>query len=237
MTCTSPKIQRACAYCGSEFSIAEWDAAKRPAMFCSAVCRNKARTKKPEDRKLVERTCAMCSKAFRLYEVEIKRGGGIYCSRTCYDQDLTPLADRFWPKVSKTETCWLWTGANSGRKWPYGLLGTKRGGPLLKAHHVSWEMHYGPVPIGKWVLHKCDVTLCVRPDHLFIGTAAINTADMVIKGRCATEKLTQEEVDQIRSRYAPGKISMAALGEQYGVSQGAIWFIVHGRSWRHRRRR
>lgn len=95
-----------------------------------------------------------------------------------------PLADRFWEKVQKTKTCWLWTGANLGGKWPYGMLG-KPGDPtvLYKAHRLSWELHVGPIPDGLFVLHKCDVPLCVNPDHLFLGTAADNMADMVQKGR------------------------------------------------------
>jgi hypothetical protein len=100
-------------------------------------------------------------------------------------------AQRFWPKVQKTDTCWLWTGTNNGssndpsRKWPYGQLRDKVDGKWVRkqSHRISWELHNGPIPKGLWVLHRCDTTLCVNPDHLFLGTPKANTSDMVSKGR------------------------------------------------------
>lgn len=44
-------------------------------------------------------------------------------------------------------------------------------------------MFVGPIPKGMFVLHKCDVRACVKPDHLFIGTKKDNTRDMMSKGR------------------------------------------------------
>ena len=74
-----------------------------------------------------------------------------------------PPEERFWEKVEKTETCWLWTAA----KYPggYGVFGIHP--KVMKAaHRFSWELANGPIPEGLWVLHKCDVRHCVRPDHL-----------------------------------------------------------------------
>ena len=34
------------------------------------------------------------------------------------------------------------------------------------AHLVVWRRCYGPIPRGLEVDHKCNVTLCQRPDHL-----------------------------------------------------------------------
>lgn len=90
------------------------------------------------------------------------------------------MQDRFWQHVAKSEGCWEWTGANSGRG--YGRVGVD-GGKTTGAHRVSWEMHYGPVPDGCSVLHRCDNRPCVRPDHLFLGDKLANMADMVAKGR------------------------------------------------------
>lgn len=91
-----------------------------------------------------------------------------------------PLPDRFWRYVDKSNKCWLWTGATNGR---YGKISRGPGLGLVGAHRASWEIHVGPIPPGMQVLHRCDVTNCVRPDHLFLGTNQDNTNDKVAKGR------------------------------------------------------
>lgn len=73
--------------------------------------------------------------------------------------------------------CWLWTGAH-GR---YGNLSVNK--RHMDAHRFSWLLHRGQIPDGMRVLHSCDVSLCVNPEHLFLGTAKDNTRDMLAKGR------------------------------------------------------
>lgn len=89
-----------------------------------------------------------------------------------------PLIVRFFDKVNKTNNCWEWSGTNNYR---YGLLRTC--GKMVRAHRISWEIHFGTIPAGLHVLHKCDNTLCVNPDHLFLGTHFDNMQDMAKKGR------------------------------------------------------
>lgn len=181
----------------------------------------------------------MCQQEYFTIQAELDRGGGLFCSTKCYHASrVRPVEERFWEKVRKTDTCWLWIGGHNGknakRKWPYGML--SKGGSTnehYRAHEFSWELHNGPVPEGSWVLHKCDNTLCVNPDHLFLGTPADNTADMMKKDRCTTRKLTQAQVDVIRKDYTHGS-TIASLAKRFGVSGGAVWNIVHNKSWKHR---
>lgn len=95
-----------------------------------------------------------------------RRHGGLHDARA---ERTDPVA-RFWAKVHKTKTCWLWTdGVNSGG---YGSFNP--GGRVIGAHVYSLSLVGRPVPNGLEVDHLCGTTLCVRPDHLDIVTHAEN---------------------------------------------------------------
>ena len=92
----------------------------------------------------------------------------------------TPITERFWSKVEKGDGCWLWRGAigSHGRYGQFNVVNRSR-----PSHRVAWELVNGPIPAGLYVLHRCDVGLCVNPAHLFLGTQKDNMADMMAKGR------------------------------------------------------
>jgi HNH endonuclease len=93
----------------------------------------------------------------------------------------TAAGARFAAKVRRSESgCLLWGGAIRGDGYGAFWDGTR----YLGVHRYAWEMANGrAVPLGLYVLHHCDTPLCVEPSHLWIGTAADNSADMVRKGR------------------------------------------------------
>jgi hypothetical protein len=127
--------------------------------------------------------------------------------------------------------CWLWMGpVQKG----YGALSRgRRGEGMVRAHRVSYERAYGPIPDGMHVLHKCDVRPCVNPEHLFIGTNKDNLADMAAKGRsCHGEKhyqgkLSAVDVVEIRA----SSESQRALARRYGVTQALISRIQSRQTW------
>ncbi len=77
--------------------------------------------------------------------------------------------------------CTLWAGGMH----PNGYGQITIGSICSRAHRLAWEVAHGPIPAGLFVLHRCDVALCVNPEHLFLGTHAMNMQDMVSKGRAA----------------------------------------------------
>lgn len=82
-----------------------------------------------------------------------------------------PAAERFWAKVNKTETCWLWTGC-SASKWGHGKFMDR--GKNWKAHRWAYEALVGPIPEGLTLDHLCRVPACVNPSHLEPVTLAEN---------------------------------------------------------------
>ncbi len=122
--------------------------------------------------------CPECGNAFYLGPAHRKNGVTL-CSNEC--RKHVSVERRFIGKVSKTgaDGCWVWM-ANTFRN---GYGGFTLNGKHTLAHRASWVIFNGEIPTGLQVLHKCDNSLCVNPDHLFLGTAADNIYDMVSKGR------------------------------------------------------
>lgn len=81
-----------------------------------------------------------------------------------------PVADRFWPKVDKTDSCWLWTGAKNSSG--YGRV--RKAGRDLAAHRLAYEEMIGPIPHGLQLDHLCRVRSCVNPTHLEPVTGRTN---------------------------------------------------------------
>lgn len=116
-------------------------------------------------------TCTQCGTQFERNAKLIR--GRPFCSTPCY-RLAGPLRvstlERFWTRVSKTGCCWLWFG--TPHKSGYGKLMV--GKRYRLAHQIAYELTHGAIPDDKIITHDCDVKLCVRPDHLRLGTKSSN---------------------------------------------------------------
>lgn len=146
--------------------------------------------------------------------------------------DVSPTAiARFSKKYRTAEGgCWLWTGCKHSTG--YGRFGLSTGN-IEYAHRAAWLLFRGPITEGLFVLHRCDVRLCVNPEHLFLGTQLDNMRDASAKGRikpgAATfasdethqaAKLSDAQVREIRG----SNLSSAALfrSGRYPVTHASI---------------
>jgi hypothetical protein len=142
------------------------------------------------------------------------------------------LFRRFMEKVSVGEGCWKWTAATN--RDGYGMIGVGRKGE--RSHRVSFRLFNGDIPAGLSVLHTCDNTGCVNPEHLYVGTQAQNVRDRVVRGRSrhpfgqdhGRAKLSSADVTEIRSQLAAGCVQRR-LAERYGVTPTTILGIKRGR--------
>lgn len=150
---------------------------------------------------------------------------------------------RFWECVDMDngEGCWVWKGGPIPER--YGrptYVTTSINGRILGAHRAAWEYANGRrVPDGLVVCHKCDNPPCCRPSHLFIGTPAENSADMVTKGRAftpgildtparRTRRFTSEQIVAIREHRAKTGDSFAKIGPRFDLTTMGVYHIVRG---------
>lgn len=140
-----------------------------------------------------------------------------------------PVERRFWRNVAVTDDadgCWLWTGAKGNHG--YGVI--TRDGKRMTTHRLSYELHNLPIPEGSVVCHRCDVRLCVRPSHLFLGSVGDNNRDMWSKGRGRgldphNGVLTNDQRRTAVARVAAGA-TRTAVAAELGVTRQAITHLI-----------
>jgi hypothetical protein len=214
----------------------------------------------------VPRICEHCGGAFKTAPYKVRAGEAKYCGRACkgaawHAQSLQNEIANLWARVTKSNHCWEFVGPRDqdgyGLISPWDVARGKRVG--MHVHRYVWQLTYGPIPDGLWILHRCDNPPCCRPDHLFLGTNLDNVADMVAKGRQSGRhtsvpsdstwqadprydgqrgslhshaKLDENKVREIRRRRAAGE-TLAAMAAEFGVTPGLIGHVIHRRAWKH----
>ena len=199
----------------------------------------------------MERKCKICEKIFFTSDDQIRRNRAKFCSKKCKNlSQQKPASERFFQYTLKTDQCWEWQGGifqSSG----YGRIAINRQSKL--AHRFSYELHYGQIPFGLYVCHHCDNRICVRPDHLFLGTAKDNLQDASRKGRLpkgndnwahrhpesrqgernGSAKLTKEQVIEIRQTFDNTTEYFTTTAQFYKCSTESIRNIIFNRTWKH----
>ena len=127
---------------------------------------------------------------------------------------------------SHNDICWIWKLSKD--KDGYGYFSIN--GKTLKAHRVSYIIHYGEIKEGMHILHSCDNPSCVNPSHLRQGDEKENAKDREErnskyhpKGKDVyNAKFNNEQILEIRSLYSSGKYNTVEIGRIYGCSHKLI---------------
>lgn len=145
--------------------------------------------------------------------------------------------DRFWSKVTKTNTCWFWN-ASKNRKG-YGQFRINR--VLWIAHRFSFKLCGGILIPGLIIImHKCDRPNCVNPKHLIQGTIKQNNSDRAQKNRSANtfgsnnpnSKLKDYQVIEIRKIRKETLLSYNKIAQQFKVDRTLIHLICTNKIWK-----
>lgn len=153
---------------------------------------------------------------------------------------IRSLEERFWSRVDKTGSCWLWVGARNPQGYGKVFI---QGSQYMATHRAAWTLENGPIPKGLSVLHKCDTPSCVRPSHLFTGTQSDNMRDCRSKGRIrfpdnrgekyGAAKLTDQQVGQIRALCKASILTHEQIAKRFNVSRTHVSAISRRAFWRH----
>jgi len=162
------------------------------------------------------------------------------------EQIISALPESFWDRVEIGPGCWNWTGALSGgseredQQYGYFTIWNDGQRKTWRAHRLMWIVVNGPIPAGLCVLHRCNSSRCVNPDHLYLGDHKDNAKDRKEAGHERPQygglnfaaKLTDEQVIEMRRLWAEGE-SGVALSRRFEISRANVSLIVNGLAWRH----
>lgn len=174
-----------------------------------------------------------------------------------YKHRLRSMDDVFWVHVDKNGEipkhnpklgkCWKWTGS----KYSQGYGRTSRGDTIFLAHRLSWEIHNGSIPDGRFICHHCDNPECTNPDHLYLGDHDSNMRDCRmrflncpggrewdgpkktwdVRGKGDTRrkhsKITPETVSEIRKAYSMNVGTYDDLARMFALPRTTIFSALN----------
>jgi hypothetical protein len=163
------KMSNTCLRCQKEFT------GRSDKIYCTEKCRKKAEQKRYDERGAVVR---FAKQAVYLAEHEpIWAAARAAKEAARRPRGLKAWVGRavFWPSG-----CLLWVGPVDDEGYPR----IKQKGRLERVARLICG-----VEDDRRACHTCDVPSCINPDHLYVGTAKQNTADMMRRGRWPMERV------------------------------------------------
>lgn len=145
-------------------------------------------------------------------------------------------------KVDAPCDIWLGSETNSG----YGYMNFSEGAGAVKvyAHHLAYRLDRlggGPLPaemvrahapkdLGALhrtvVCHRCDVHMCVNPEHLYLGEGHSNQTDRYARGADLGVREAVRIVQRAHCRELPWELAVADChGSHRGLFARRFWLV------------
>jgi hypothetical protein len=143
------------------------------------------------------------------------------------------MPQRFLKRVHENgpDECLEYSGVRTKR---YGMFFLD--GKFRMAHRVAYSIHYGPIPDGLEMCHKCDNGFCCNPNHLWLGTHRDNMRDCISKGRFVNatahrgrrgSKYTPEFIAKLKKEFKPYRVTALTLSKKYAIPWQTIRNLIY----------
>jgi hypothetical protein len=180
-----------------------------------------------------------CKKHWERYK---KYGDPLFVKASGRFSKFNNLQEKFESKFIKgsSDECWLWLGNidKDGYGDFHAYVGIPKKRRKFSAHRCSYRFYVNEKLDGFVVCHTCDNPACANPAHLFLGTPALNSLDMVNKNRSMKgvknnkAKLTDRKVKIIKNLIAKD-YNKKEIAKKFAVSESTIFAIAANKSWSH----
>lgn len=127
--------------------------------------------------------------------------------------------------LTNEKGCWIPNIKPNAKGYCYISIGG-RDGNSVRIHRFMWERFNGPLSKKMFVLHKqfCSNRACCNPEHLYLGTAAQNTRDMLDQKRQSNgckRKVTITDFHVMKTLHLLGH-SNVQIAKELGLSYETV---------------
>lgn len=124
------------------------------------------------------------------------------------------VRERFFSRVIKTDSCWLWTGAISSPDG-YGRMALhhQRRQQSVATHRLALWLAYPDLGTDFVAEHHCNEPLCVRvgPGHVHVSTQSDNLRYAVACGRAMGPRVTVNSAARVQRSRAVRELALSGF--------------------------
>ena len=184
---------------------------------------------------MIKTNCDYCGKEIKKKPSEYRRHRNHFCCKRCawnYLSEESKKNIKFYVDKNGCHICTSHYKDKDG--YPKVMYHSK----LVSISRFIYEKHFGEIPEGMVIRHKCDNPECINIEHLEIGTLYDNNHDTLSRGRARFAHGTQHylsKLDDEKVKFILKNISISnyKLAEMFNVNRKTIEAVKKRKTWKH----